>query len=716
MHWMYDVCMYVCLYLLCYIYVGMEPNIGDEGVVEEPKEGMSFSSIEEVRAYYTRYAKQVGFGVTKRNSKTGADGQIRYFTLACVRQGTYVSKASNILKPRPMEHNGCKAKINAILGSEGKFRLTHVVLEHSHVLSPGKARYIRCHKRLDESSKRKLEYNDMAGIQLSKNYNSCVAEAGGYENLTFGERDARNYIREVRLLRLGLGGAEALQNYFTRMQAQNDGFYYIIDVDDETRLRNVFWADARSRAAYESFGDVITFDTTYLTNSYKMPFAPFVGVNHHGQSILFGCGLISGEDTDTFVWLFESWLKCMNGRAPQAIITDQDKAMQNAIARVFPKSRHRFCLWHIMKKVPEKFGAYSQYDDIKSQLHRCVYDTLSRDEFNKCWLQLLDNFDLHDHSWLEWLYSERHLWVPAYVRNEFWAGMSSTQRSEGMNAFFDDYVNSKTTLKQFVDQYDNALRRKIENELAADFSSFHTQIPCITFYGIERQFQASYTNAKFKEVQEELRGLIYCCASLIQSEGGIFIYHVADQVQVIDGFRKSTKYVVEFNEIECEANCTCQLFAFKGILCRHVIRVLTLHDKEELPAKYILDRWRKDLKRDYTLVRSSRDDLSYSPNAYRMNKLNKAFYEISSIAGTSDDGCAKLLTQLSKLKLEWVEVQPVCDNRSTESLGVTKRSDKLKSPVAARSKGRPVSKRKQSSAEKAINRLKARKTQRAPVS
>jgi hypothetical protein len=28
--------------------------------------------------------------------------------------------------------------------------------------------------------------------------------------------------------------------------------------------------------------------TTYLTNRYDMPFAPFVGVNHHGQSILLG--------------------------------------------------------------------------------------------------------------------------------------------------------------------------------------------------------------------------------------------------------------------------------------------------------------------------------------------------------------------------------------------------------------------------------------------
>jgi zinc finger SWIM domain-containing protein 3 len=73
-----------------------------------------------------------------------------------------------------------------------------------------------------------------------------------------------------------------------------------MDLDEESRLRNVFWADARSREAYKSFGDVITFDTTYLTNKYKMSFAHFVGVNHHGQFILFWCGSLS-NDTDSFV-------------------------------------------------------------------------------------------------------------------------------------------------------------------------------------------------------------------------------------------------------------------------------------------------------------------------------------------------------------------------------------------------------------------------------
>lgn len=39
---------------------------------------------------------------------------------------------------------------------------------------------------------------------------------------------------------------------------------------------------------------------------------------------------------------------------------------------------------------------------------------------------------------------------------------------EGMNAFFDESVNSKTTLKQFVEQYENALLDKVEKENQAD--------------------------------------------------------------------------------------------------------------------------------------------------------------------------------------------------------------------------------------------------------
>jgi len=70
----------------------------------------------------------------------------------------------------------------------------NVNLGHNHDLSPGKARYFQCNKRLDPATKRKLDIDDRPGIHMNKIYNSLAIEAGGYENLTFGERECRNYI------------------------------------------------------------------------------------------------------------------------------------------------------------------------------------------------------------------------------------------------------------------------------------------------------------------------------------------------------------------------------------------------------------------------------------------------------------------------------------------------------------------------------------------
>ncbi|XP_047178212.1 protein FAR1-RELATED SEQUENCE 5-like [Vigna umbellata] len=228
-------------------------------------------------------------------------------------------------------------------------------------------------------------------------------------------------------------------------------------MDEYNRITSVFWTDPHSRAACEEFGDVVSFDTTYLTNKYDMPFAPFVGVNHHGQSILLGCGLLSAEDTLSFVWLFKCWLRCMGNKAPYSIVTDQCKAMANAIEDVFPKTKHRWCLWHIMKKIPEKFQGYNNYVGIKCDITSVVYDSGNATDFDIGWKRLLTTHGLQNNEWLCNLYEERQKWVPCYLKNHFWADMSTTQRSEGMNAFFDGFINSSTTLQQFVVQCNKKL-------------------------------------------------------------------------------------------------------------------------------------------------------------------------------------------------------------------------------------------------------------------
>ncbi|KAK9180305.1 hypothetical protein WN943_029513 [Citrus x changshan-huyou] len=631
----------------------------------EPALGMLFDNHEEMFAFYKAYGKQEGFPVKVQSTKKGTDGIVKYATFACGRSGKSESKSANALKPKPNVKNGCDAKIGGCLNEDGKWVLRTLNLQHNHGLSPDKARYFPCNRRISASAKKRIEMNDCAGIRIAQNFNSIVVGAGGYENVSFLEKDCRNFVDKTRRLQLEEGDAMALLKYFQKKQAECNGFFFSIDLDEEDRLKNVFWADSRSRAAYKYFGDVITFDTTYLTNKYDMPFAPFVGVNHHGQSILLGCKLISREDTETFTWLFEAWLSCMSDSLPLSIITYQDRAMQKAIENVFPTTRHRWCLWHIMKKVPEKLGAFKEREDIISSLLSAVYDSLSSDAFEEAWHCMIIEYDLWDNDWLNGLYEERHRWVSCYLKGYFWAGMSITQRSESMNAFFDRFVNSKINLRQFVKQYENALRRKAELEWQADAKCFSKRTPCVSRYEMERQVEEVYTISKFKEFQEELTALM------------------------------------------------------------HALAVLIRNSVELLPERYILSRWRKDVRRCYSKLKVCYGVQNLTIQQERYEKMCNAFSEVADIASDDENSYKTVLDWIEKAMKD-LPKQIHCESvGKTNTGGASCSSNKqinsesvertvidevscssnnvqlaLNDPVVTRRKGRPPCLRKESSIRK----------------
>ena len=82
--------------------------------------------------------------------------------------------------------------------------------------------------------------------------------------------------------------------------------------------------DAVGRSNYKVYGEYISFDTTFSANIYDMPFAPIVGVDNHGKTILFGCGLLKDQTAESFEWLFDTFLATNDGKIPKTIITDQD--------------------------------------------------------------------------------------------------------------------------------------------------------------------------------------------------------------------------------------------------------------------------------------------------------------------------------------------------------------------------------------------------------
>ncbi|XP_040988966.1 uncharacterized protein LOC121236585 [Juglans microcarpa x Juglans regia] len=196
-----------------YDEVGIDKEIGGDETIEESTVGMQFSSVEEVQAYYIKYGKKKGFGISKKNIGQDDDGTIKWFCLACARGGTSKSGAANFMKPKQTGKMGCKVMINAVFNDEGEYIVSKVILDYTHACSPGKARHFRCFKKVEARVAKRLEINDKVEIRLSKNFKYVVVETGGYENVTFGEEECQNYIDKAQLC-LGVGGGVALCNYF----------------------------------------------------------------------------------------------------------------------------------------------------------------------------------------------------------------------------------------------------------------------------------------------------------------------------------------------------------------------------------------------------------------------------------------------------------------------------------------------------------------------
>ncbi|XP_041009352.1 protein FAR1-RELATED SEQUENCE 5-like [Juglans microcarpa x Juglans regia] len=214
--------------------------------------------------------------------------------------------------------------------------------------------------------------------------------------------------------------------------------------------------------------------------------------------------------------------------------------------------------------------------------------------------------------------------------------MSTTQRSESMNAFFYGYVHARTNLKKFVDQFDSALRKKIENENNADFHTFSVTIPCISRSPVEKRFQELYTNVKFREFQQQVMGVLDMDPCLLSEDGVMKRYLVEDEVHV-EEFTKLVTYSVNFNVEGCDGKCSCGLFEMRGILCRHILAIFKANGIKLLPDRYILNRWRKDFKRRYTLIHSSYDAGDQRPDGNRYSSLLNICYQMITYATGSNE-------------------------------------------------------------------------------
>ena len=132
-----------------------------------------------------------------------------------------------------------------------------------------------------------------------------------------------------------------------------------------------------------------------------------------------------------------------------------------------------------------------------------------------------------------------------------------------------------------------------------------------------------------------------------------------------------------------------------------------------LPNRYILDRWRKNIKRKHTYVSTCTDDVQHNPVLEMCKKLRRLAVGVLKIGAESIENfnvLEKLLIDLKDNFPRSCDKQPWSQRKN--SVGAASdvvRTEVVRSPMVVKRKGRPRTKQLKSSMEEAVSKPKKKK-------
>ncbi|KAH9792410.1 protein FAR1-RELATED SEQUENCE [Citrus sinensis] len=280
----------------------------------------------------------------------------------------------------------------------GKYTVTEFKTEHNHPLtSPNEVHLLRSHRHVSEGDLAQAKALRHVGVKTCQVMDYVGDQVGGSHNLRFKRKDFENRLDADRRAEIGDTDSVATIAYFTAKSDNDHGLYHEYTLDDENRLRNLFWTDYMARYDYECFGDVLVFDATYKTNAYQKPLVTLVGTYHHHRTTIFRFGLLGDETVESYTWLLQTFLSAMGNRKPKSVITDGDKKMSKAIKTIFVGATHRLCCWHLERNAQ----ANIKNEDFTRKFRDLMLTGMSAGEFDQRWFALVDEFKLHKHGWVK---------------------------------------------------------------------------------------------------------------------------------------------------------------------------------------------------------------------------------------------------------------------------------------------------------------------------
>ncbi|XP_057808407.1 protein FAR1-RELATED SEQUENCE 5-like [Salvia miltiorrhiza] len=445
--------------------------------------------------------------------------------------------------------------------------------------------------------------------------------------------------------------ANKLYEFLTQKGLTDPSFYWKLK-GDSGRLENLFFRDSRCLIDYQHFGDVLFVDSTFKTNKYGLVCVPFIGINHHRTNVMFAIAFLSNEKTESYEWLFRTFLECMYGKEPSVIFSDQDQALMNGVDLCFRGASHRLCQWHINKNVANHFGRLNGNKEFKSLWYRCMDGCETDEQFEIVWNGMIEQYNLSDNRRFSNMYTLRRWWSSAFICDKFCGGLHATSRSEVTNKVLKYLCSGSSSIHEFVLAFERMQRDWRRREFEED--SYCRGMPGMLVHrsGILIQVAELCTRNVFKSFEyEALHSIeVKLTHEPPDMNNDVLEFKVSSR-SAVNGYR-----VVKFNQRSQFADCSCHMWETEGVLCRHLFRVFFHMNLDTIPGHLILNRWRRDCKQRHSLICETANVTGYIrfSNMVFVNHHMKMFYDL--LTECKDDGvCREAINDYMRTIMEGVK-------------------------------------------------------------
>ena len=185
---------------------------------------------------------------------------------------------------------------------------------------------------------------------------------------------------------------------------------------------------------FRSMNFVLLMDATYKTNRFNLPLLIISSIDTFGKSYIVACSLLRDETGVSYTRALVSFKRLFESHVPYVytVVTDQEKALMNAIAAEFPEASQQLCIWHLESNVKKNFAKNSS---LCSKFTRFA-KARTMEHAKQLYADMRMYCSPEEAVYLKRLYELRNFFVEAWVSRFRNLGVRSTQRAESLNRAF----------------------------------------------------------------------------------------------------------------------------------------------------------------------------------------------------------------------------------------------------------------------------------------